>query len=232
MPEQRTLGIAASVQHILDRVPKGVTVVAAAKGRTAAEVAVAINAGITCVGHNYVQEARQMLTPALRERASWHMIGQMQRNKVNWAVRLFDMIQTVDSVELAHEIERRCARRGLTMPVLVEINSGRESRKTGVLPEKLDDLVEAIAGLEHIEIQGLMTMGPRFGDPENARPYFRATRRAFERLAKLTLPGVRMRILSMGMSNSYQLAIEEGATMVRIGSMIFDALAERAHETR
>jgi hypothetical protein len=219
-------GISESVQHILETIPNGVTVIAAVKGRTSAEVAAAIDAGIAHVGHNYIQEARQMLTPALRERASWHMIGHLQRNKVNWAVRLFDMIQTLDSVELAHEIDRRCARRGKVMPVLIEINSGREARKTGVLPGELDDLVETIAGLEHIDIQGLMTMGPRFGDPENARPYFRATRDAFERLAKRELPGVTMRFLSMGMSNSYRVAIEEGSNLVRIGSKLFEAAAE------
>lgn len=226
MEKQIIRGIAESVRHILNTIPDDVIVVAAAKGRTQAEVEAAIDAGITNVGHNYVQEARQMLTPALRERASWHMIGHLQRNKVNWAVRLFDMIETLDSVELAQDIDRRCARRGITMPVLIEINSGREARKTGVLPEKLDDLVDAVAGLEHVDIQGLMTMGPRFGDPEKARPYFRATRDAFERLSGLGLPGVMMRILSMGMSNSYLVAIEEGANMVRIGSKLFGVRVE------
>jgi PLP dependent protein len=215
-----------AAQRILRTIPAGVTVVAAAKGRTAAEVAAVIDAAITHVGHNYVQEARQMITPALRDRASWHMIGHLQRNKVGWAVRLFDIIQTVDSVELARAIDRRCAALDIVMPVLIEVNSGRESRKTGVLPEDLDALAVAIAGLEHIAVEGLMTMGPRFGDPEDARPYFRATRRAFERLSLSAIPGVTMRILSMGMSNSYRQAIEEGATMVRIGTKIFGARPE------
>jgi len=226
METQLTRDIAGSARQIIGTIPKGVTLVAAVKGRTQAEVTAVIEAGITHVGHNYVQEARQTLTPALREAARWHMIGHLQRNKVNWAVRLFDMIQTLDSVELAHEIDRRCARHGIIMPVLIEVNSGREARKTGVLPEKLDTLVEAIADLEHIDIQGLMTMGPRFGDPENARPYFRATRAAFERLAKRALPGVTMRTLSMGMSNTYLVAIEEGANMVRIGTKLFEPQAE------
>lgn len=218
--------MAESVQDILDTIPAGVTVVAAAKGRTQAEVRAVIDAGIAHVGHNYVQEARQMLTPALRERATWHMIGHLQQNKANWAVRLFDVIQTLDSVELARALDRRCARRDKVMPVLIEINSGREARKTGVLPEELDDLIHAVAELEHIDIQGLMTMGPRFGDPEKARPYFQATRRAFERLSALDLEGVTMRTLSMGMSNTYRVAIEEGANMVRIGSKIFGTIVE------
>lgn len=226
MNGQKTHLIAESVQEILKTLPDSVVVVAAAKGRTRLEVEEVIDAGITMVGHNYVQEARQMLTPALRKRASWHMIGHLQLNKVNWAVRLFDMIQTLDSVELAEEIDRRCARLDIVMPVLLEINSGREARKTGVLPEDVDALVHVVAGLEHVELQGLMTMGPRFGDPERARPYFQATRETFERLASGALPGVTMRTLSMGMSNSYRVAIEEGANMVRIGSRIFGSVVE------
>jgi PLP dependent protein len=218
---QVTYNVMQAVDRILSTVPAGVAVVAAAKGRTPAEIAAVLDAGITHVGHNYVQEARETITPALRERASWHMIGHLQRNKVNWAVHLFDMIQTVDSAALARAIDRRCAAHGKVMPVLIQVNSGRESRKTGILPEELDALVAAIAGLEHLNIQGLMTMGPRFGDPRDARPYFRATRRAFERLSRAEVPGVTMRILSMGMSNSYLLAIEEGATMVRIGTKLF-----------
>lgn len=142
----------------------------------------------------------------------------------NWSIvrppdeeRLLSILQ-VESERIV------CARLDIVMPVLIEINSGREARKTGVLPEDLDDLVDAVAGLEHLDIQGLMTMGPRFGDPEQARPYFRATRKAFERVARRDLPGVTMRTLSMGMSNSYRLAIEEGANLVRIGSRIFGSV--------
>jgi len=113
------------------------------------------------------------------------------------------------------------------MPVLVEINSGREASKTGVLPENVDGLMQRLSELQHICVQGLMTMGPRFGDPEEARPYFRATRVAFERLAAWNLANVTMRYLSMGMSNSYHVAIEEGANVVRIGTKIFGHRAER-----
>ena len=122
---------------------------------------------------------------------------------------------------LAREIERRCAAMNKVVPVLVEVNSGRESQKTGVLPEQLDELVRRLSGLPHLRVQGLMTMGPRFGDPEDARPYFRLTREAFERLAAARIPDVELRYLSMGMSNSYLVAIEEGANMVRIGTMLF-----------
>ncbi|GAG70036.1 unnamed protein product [marine sediment metagenome] len=210
--------ITESTKRVLDSIPPGVTVVAAAKGRTNKEVEVAIKAGITNVGHNYIQEAQPMIQ-ILGDKITWHMIGHLQRNKVKRAVPIFNLIETVDSLRLAKTINMNCEAQGIKMPVLIEINSGRETSKTGVLPENLDDLVSDLAGMEYIHIQGLMTMGPRFGKPEDARPYFQATRKAFEHLAKL--PYLEMRFLSMGMSNSYLIAIEEGANLIRIGTKIF-----------
>ena len=224
--DQQTAEIAASVKRILETVPPDVIVVAAAKGRTPAEVEAAIQAGITHVGHNYIQEARATI-PALAHSLTWHMIGHLQRNKVKTAMELFDVIETVDSWRLAEALDRCCAVNGKVMPVLVEINGGREARKTGVLPEDVDDLVQRLGELRQIRVQGLMTMGPRFGDPEQARPYFRATRAAFERLSAWNLPRVAMRYLSMGMSNSYPAAIEEGANVVRIGTKIFGRRAAK-----
>ncbi len=215
--------IAANVKRFLETLPPGVFLVAAAKARRPEEVEAALRAGVTHVGHNYVQEAERMI-PAISHQPSaitWHMIGHLQKNKVKKAVRLFDMIETVDSWPLAELIDRRCAAIGKTMPVLVEINSGREASKTGLLPEDVDHFVRRLSDLQHIRVQGLMTMGPRFGDPKDARPYFRATKAAFDRLARANLPNVEMRYLSMGMSNSYQVAIEEGANMVRLGTRLF-----------
>jgi pyridoxal phosphate enzyme (YggS family) len=209
-----------SAMHIFETIPESVTVIAAAKGRTLPEVEAIIQSGITHIGHNYIQEAQWMI-PALEGRATFHMIGHLQRNKVKKAVQLFDVIETVDSLRLAQAVERRCSAMGKVMPVLLEINSGEEPNKTGVLPKDIDTLISGIADLKHISIQGLMTMGPRFGDPENARPYFRATRQAFERISNWNLPNLDMRWLSMGMSNSYLVAIEEGANIVRIGTKIF-----------
>ncbi len=137
------------------------------------------------------------------------------------------MVETLDSWRLATAIDRRCAAIGKVMPVLVEINSGREARKTGVLLEDVDELVQRLSELRHIRVQGLMTMGPRFGDPEEARPYFQATRVAFEHLSTGNLPDVTMRYLSMGMSNSYRVAIEEGANVIRIGTTIFGNRVEK-----
>jgi pyridoxal phosphate enzyme (YggS family) len=149
------------------------------------------------------------------------MIGHLQRNKAKKAVFFFDWIETIDSWRLAKTLERHCANMDKSIPVLIEVNSGRESNKTGVLPENVDDLVEKISGLKHIKIKGLMTMGPRFGDPEKSRPYFKATREAFERISAKNMPNVNMEYLSMGMSNSYLIAIEEGANIIRIGTKLF-----------
>jgi uncharacterized pyridoxal phosphate-containing UPF0001 family protein len=128
---------------------------------------------------------------------------------------------------MAEALDRCCTAIGTVMPVLVEINSGRESSKTDVLPEDVDSLIQRLAELQHICVQGLMTMGPRFGDSERVRPYFRATRAVFERISTWDLPNVMMRYLSMGMSNSYGIAIDEGANIVRIGTEIFGCRQER-----
>ena len=217
--------IEVRVSHILETLPPGVTLVAAAKSRTPDEVEAAIRAGVTCVGHNYVQEAERMIR-VVGVQVRWHMIGHLQRNKAKKAVQLFDMIETLDSWRLAGAIDRHCAAIGKVMPVLVEINSGREASKAGVLPEDVDDLVRRLSELPHIRVQGLMTMGPRFGDPDKAHPYFQATREAFEYLSALSLPNVTMRYLSMGMNNSYRVAIEEGANVVRIGTKLFGSRPE------
>jgi pyridoxal phosphate enzyme (YggS family) len=212
--------IKKSVIQILETIPPGVLLIAAAKTRSLDEVQAAIDAGVTNFGYNYVQEAIPIIQ-AIGSQAKWHMIGHLQRNKAKHAVRLFDMIETVDSWRLAQTLDRSCENLNKIMPVLVEINSGRESSKTGVLPADVDDLVQRMSDLKHIQLEGLMTMGPRFGDPENSRPYFKATRQAFERIAAKKIPNVNMRYLSMGMSNSYQIAIEEGANIVRIGTKLF-----------
>ena len=194
--------------------------VAAAKTRNPGEILQAIEAGIKIVGENYVQEAEPAYE-VVGNRAKWHFIGYLQRNKVKKAVKLFDMIETVDSVEIAGEIDKRCAQIGKVMPVLIEINSGREEQKSGVFPEKAEQLVREISSLQNIRVKGLMTMGPRFGNPEDSRPCFVETKKIFDKLKNLNLPNVEMRYLSMGMTNSYKIAIDEGANIVRIGSKIF-----------
>jgi pyridoxal phosphate enzyme (YggS family) len=215
------VGIRGNVQKLLNELPGGVELVAAVKDRTAKEVLEAVAAGIKIVGENYVQEAEKNYS-VIENKAKWHFIGHLQKNKVKKAVILFDMIQTVDSMEIAGEIDKRSAQMGKVMPVLVEINSGREKQKSGVLPEDAENLIKALSGLPSIKVMGLMTMGPRFGDPEESRPYFVTTRKIFERIKKLKIPNVEMRYLSMGMTNSYRIALEEGANMVRIGTKVFE----------
>jgi len=212
--------IKQNVTRILEELPDGVELVAAAKTRKPEEIVEAIEAGVKIIGENYVQEAERA-SEVVGNKVKWHFIGHLQKNKVKKAVRLFDMIETVDSVEIAREIDRRCAQIGKIMPVLVEINSGHEAQKSGVFPESAAQLVKEISVLPNIRVMGLMTMGPRFGNPEDSRPYFVETKKIFDRLKELNLPNVEMRYLSMGMTNSYKIAIEEGANMVRIGTRVF-----------
>jgi len=131
------------------------------------------------------------------------------------------MIETVDSVDLALEIDKRCAAAGKIMSILIEINSGEEDQKFGVRPADAEALIREIAAFRNIKLEGLMTMGPFEGDPENSRPYFKVTKNLYDQVKSLNLPGVDMKYLSMGMTNSYRVAIEEGANMVRIGTKIF-----------
>jgi len=212
--------IAANVKAILAELPQGVELVAAAKTRTAEEILEAIEAGVRIVGENYVQEAADVF-PAVGSRARWHFIGRLQSNKVKKAVEIFDLVETVDSVGLGRELDKRAAAAGKTMEVLIEVNSGREPQKAGVLPEEAETLVRGLAALPRLRVLGLMTMGPFAGDPEDSRPYFKETRRVFEALKAAAVPGVEMRRLSMGMSHSWRVAVEEGATLVRIGTAIF-----------
>jgi hypothetical protein len=216
--------IHAAVNSILATIPPGVTLLAAAKTRSLAEVEAVIAAGVTHIGYNYVQEALPIIDE-IGSRASWHMIGHLQRNKAKVVAENFDLVETLDSLRLAQALEHFCEERQKIMPVLLEINSGREPNKTGLLPEDVDELVEKLNVLKYVRVQGLMTMGPLFGDPELSRPYFKTTREIYERLSKKSLPNIEMRTLSMGMSNSYRVAIEEGANQVRLGTAIFGARA-------
>jgi hypothetical protein len=214
-----------NARRILNELPAGVELVAAAKSRRPEEILAAVEAGVRIIGENYVQEAEKAYA-LIGGKVEWHFIGHLQRNKVKAAVKLFDMIQTVDSMEMAREIDKRCAEIGKVMPVLVEVNSGREQQKAGVLPEAVEALIKEMADLPNIRVMGLMTMGPWADDPENYRPYFVATRQIFDKIKKLNRPGVEMKYLSMGMTSSYKVAIAEGANMVRLGVELFGGRGE------
>jgi len=216
-----------NVQKILAELPGGVELVAAAKTRTPEEILEAVEAGVKIIGENYVQEAKRAYE-IVGKKGKWHFIGTLQKHNVRRKmVEIFDLIETIDSWEIAREIDKRCAQIGKVMPILIEINSGREEQKSGVLPEDAEELIREVSDLKNVKIMGLMTMGPRFGNPEDSRPYFVETRTIFERTKKLDLPNVEMKYLSMGMTNSYRIAIEEGANIVRIGTKIF---GERDYE--
>jgi len=214
------MSIKQNVQQILKELPEGVQLVAASKTRTPAEILEAVDAGVQFIGENYIQEAEKAYE-VVGNRAKWHFIGHLQRNKVKKAVRIFDMIETVDSSEIAREIDKRCAEIGKVMPVLIEVNIGREPQKSGVLPEDTEQVVRDISSLANIKVMGLMTMGPLSEDPEDSRPHFVAMKILFDRMKESSLSNVEMKYLSMGMTSSYQIAPQEGANIVRIGTKIF-----------
>ena len=212
--------IRENVTRLLSELPEGVKLEAAAKTRLPTEILEVIEAGVSIIGENYVQEAERA-HQLIGDKAKWHFIGHLQKNKVKRAVKICDMIESVDSLEIAKEIDKRCGQIGKIMPVLIELNSGREPQKAGVFPETAIELATKISTLPNIRVMGLMTMGPLLGNPQGLRPYFRETRRIFDNMKKLNLPDVDMKYLSMGMTDSYQVALEEGANMVRIGTKIF-----------
>lgn len=212
--------IEENVKKILKELPAGVELVAAAKARTAQEILEAIAAGIKNIGENYVQETQNVFN-VIGKRVKWHFIGHLQKNKVKKAVEIFDMIETVDSFEIAKEIEKRCGQIDKIMPILIEINSGREKQKFGVLPESTEEVVKEISSFKNVKVTGLMTVGPFSGNPEDSRTCFIETKKLFEQIKKLNLLNIEMKYLSMGMTNSYRVAIEEGANIVRIGTLIF-----------
>jgi pyridoxal phosphate enzyme (YggS family) len=216
--------IKENVKKILNELPDQVELVAAAKGIKPEEILEAIEAGVKIIGESYIREAKRAFQ-VVGDKAKWHFIGIPKIEKHDLLKRknleMLDMIQTIDSLEIAEKIDERCAQIGKVMPILIEINSGREPQKSGVLPEAAEELVSEISNLQNMKVMGLMTMGSRFGNPEDSRPYFVETRKIFEQIKKLNLPKVEMKYLSMGMTNSYQIALEEGANIVRIGTKIF-----------
>ncbi len=208
------------VREVLARVPPGVTVLAATKGRSPEEIRAAIRAGIRHVGENYVQEAERKRSQ-VPEPASWHMIGRLQRNKARRALGTFDWLQTLDSLPLAERLERLLTEQNRNLPVLVQVNIGREPQKAGVLPEELPGFLSQLAAFPHLKVRGLMAIPPAPTRPEDSRPYFREMKRLFDGLAAEKIPGVALEVLSMGMSADWEVAVEEGATMIRLGTVLF-----------
>jgi PLP dependent protein len=202
------------------RDPEGVTLVAVTKTMPVERIREAIDAGQRVFGENRVQEA-QAKVEALGREVQWHLIGHLQRNKVKFVCDLFELIESVDSLSLAQDINARAARHGIVMPILIQVNIGDETTKSGVAAPDTLALVQQVATLPHIALKGLMCVPPIVEVAEHARPYFVELRTLAEQIGRERIPNVAMSELSMGMSHDFEVAIEEGATMVRVGSAIF-----------
>src|SRR5258706_3139356 len=224
--------VAGNYRNILERIaeaatrvgrdPHGVKLLAAAKAQSIEAIRLAVAAGVMLIGENYVQEAadkRQLITVPVH----WHMIGHLQRDKAKVPVEPFDVIESLDNLALARELDKEGGKRGKTIRAFVEVNLGGEESKSGITREQVSGLFEAIGTLSHIRIEGLMTVPPFRENPEEVRRFFRALRELRDQLNQLHFPNVALKELSMGMTPDYTLAIEEGATIVRIRTALFRA---------
>ncbi len=197
-----------------------ITLVAVTKTVPVERIREAIEAGVTHLGENRVQEARDKI-PQITETVTWHMIGHLQKNKAKYAVRLFDMIQSIDDWELAQEVDKRAAQVDRVMPVLIEVNTSGESSKFGVEPHHALALARQVDMLPHVQLKGFMTIAVFSEDETAVRRCFRTLREIFEMARQQSWTHADIAVLSMGMSHDFEIAIEEGATMVRIGTAIF-----------
>jgi pyridoxal phosphate enzyme (YggS family) len=211
--------IAASAARA-GRDPSEVRLVAVTKNVDAARICSLVSAGVGHLGENRVQEAAQKI-PQVAGSPTWHLVGHLQRNKARHAVELFSVLQSLDSLELAAELDRRCATRGVSLDALLQVNISGESTKYGVAPDAAAGMLREMPRFEHLRVLGLMTMAPYSEDAEDARVWFRALRHLAGELSTLRLSNVAMDELSMGMSGDYQVAVEEGSTIVRVGTAIF-----------
>lgn len=198
-----------------------VRIVAAAKGQAREKIEEALDAGIRLIGHNYLQEAAREMPLIQRPDSEFHMIGHLQRNKAGKALELFDVIQTVDDERLAIALDRRAAMLDRTMGVLIQVNLSGEPQKSGLPADEVAALIEAIRGLSSLRLMGLMTMPPFFDDPDRARPYFAQLKDLRDSLVRSETLAPDMTELSMGMTGDFEVAVEEGATLVRIGTALF-----------
>lgn len=205
------------------RNPDEIRLVAVSKIKPAEMVKEAMDAGQKIFGENYIQEAVAKIEEIGSTSIEWHFIGHLQSKKSKYAAGAFALIHSVDSLKLAREIDKQAAKKGVVQPILIQVNTSGEKSKSGTTAEDAVELVREVATLEHIAVKGLMTMPAFFDDPEGARPYFRELRLIRDRIAALGFPGVEMKELSMGMSGDFEVAIEEGATLVRVGTAIFGA---------
>lgn len=222
--------IEANIENIRQRIaaaaaranrdPSGIWLMAVSKTVEPQRIRRALDAGISLLGENYVQEAREKI-PTVGRSAEWHMIGHLQTNKAKYVVHLFDWIHSVDRLDLARELDKRAGQHNRLLNVLVEVNVSGEASKNGAPPSGVLELVRQISTLPNLTVRGLMTMPPYSDNPENSRPYFQALRRLRDEINAAAVPNVRMDELSMGMTDDFEVAIEEGATIIRVGRAIF-----------
>ena len=198
-----------------------IRLVAVSKTMPAEVVGEAIEAGVTHLGENYIQEAKEKINTLATYPATWHFIGHLQSNKAKYAVRLFDLIHSVDSLKLAQELDKYAKKNDKVQAILIQVNVAREDSKSGVYLEDTVQLLREVSRLENIAVKGLMTMPPYFNAPEKVRPFFSALREFRDQIKKEAIPNISLDELSMGMTGDFEAAIEEGATMVRIGTAIF-----------
>ena len=203
------------------RDPASVHLLAVSKTVPAENVKEAIDAGVRLLGENYIQEAREKIDALMGSPAAWHFIGHLQTNKARFAVELFDLIHSVDSLKLARELDKQARRRNKVQPILIQVNIAEEKTKTGITEQAAPQLIREVRSCGNLSIRGLMTMPPFFNAPEKVRPYFKALRQLSDRIAAMNIDGVTMRELSMGMTGDFEVAVEEGATIVRVGTAIF-----------
>ena len=204
-----------------NRSAESIRLIAVSKTMPAAVVREAIDSGVTDLGENYIQEARDKVNELATAPVNWHFIGHLQSNKAKYAVRLFDLIHSVDSFKLATELNKYAQKIDKIQAVLVQVNVAKENSKSGVYVEETIGLLKQLNRLDHISVKGLMTMPPYFNAPEKVRPFFAALRDLRDRIRTENITGIGMDELSMGMTGDFEAAIEEGATMVRIGTAIF-----------
>ena len=217
---RRVLNLVAEAALKVGRDPREIRLLAAAKSQNVAAMRTAVAAGVTLIGENYVQEAADKRKD-ISDSVEWHMIGHLQRNKAKLAVELFDVIESLDNLALARELEKEGMRRGKTIRALVEVNLGAEESKSGIAKQQVSGLFQELAKLSHLRVHGLMTVAPFRENLEAVRPYFRELRELRDQVNELGMANVRLTELSMGMTHDYTVAIEEGATIVRIGTALF-----------
>lgn len=211
----------------IKRNPDEITIVAVGKGRGSEQIREAVEAGITDIGENRVQEAIKKyyelrVTDYGLRKINWHLVGHLQTNKVKDAIRIFDLIQSVDSIHLAEEIDKQAAKINKTQDILIEIKTSPEETKFGIRPQEAIGAVEEMVKLKNIRINGLMTIAPLVDNPQKTRPYFKMLKALKDKINELRITNYGLRILSMGMTDDFEIAIEEGANMVRLGRAIFE----------